>query len=398
VPEHPSAEPSAAEQPSAEDPRPEPEERAPVTGAPAAGAPVAGAPEDDEPVIENRPPYVLPDAQTDEWVSVPAPQPANAPLVVPSRPPELPPSDTWESPSDQWETPTAALAPAGWPAALAYQPSEPGQASATGQSPSTGQPAAVGTREPADTTPLPPVTDEYRGRRRARHRARRPTPRWLVVVGVLVVLLLAVAVPFLVADPAANESEPGATPEGTPSATAMSPGTGTPDSATSQPGAPVIVAPTATPTPSPTPTPTLSATSATPTPTEAEPWTLTLEAESVPDGWVIGGAVKVGGVVDFLGDWRRRPNGWLEFRGITVPEAGQYRLRVFHRYEAYRGCQPRRLGVWVNGTHVTTWEFTEPDPGVREITVTLGAGENTIRLGHPQSVSPAVDRIEITRP
>jgi len=381
---HHPAEPAVGEQPSAEDAGTDTD-----TGAPAAEASDAEAPEDDEPVIENRPPYVLPDAQTDEWVSVPAPQPASAPLVVPSRPPELAPSDRWESPSDRWET--SAEAPVGRHAAPTYEPSAPGPSSAT------GQPAAVSPREPADTAPLPPVTDEYRGRRRARHRARRGTPRWLVVVGVLAVLLLAVAVPFLVADPAANESEPGATPEATPSATAMSPSAaGTPDSATSQPGAPVIVAPTATPTPSPTPTPTPSATSA--TPTSAEPWTLTLEAES-PDSAVGGGAAKVGGVVDFLGQWRRRgPEGWLEFRAITVPEAGQYRLRVFHRYAAYCGCQPRRLGVWVNGSHVTTWEFTEPDPGVREITVTLGAGENTIRLTHDRSASPAIDRIEITRP
>ena len=58
----------------------------------------------------------------------------------------------------------------------------------------------------------------------------------------------------------------------------------------------------------------------------------------------------------------------------------------------------KNVQVWVNGTHVQTWSFTDPNPGVREVAVTLGAGENTIRLTHPSSASPAIDRIEIASP
>jgi len=408
-------------------------------------------------VRENRPPYVLPDAQTDEWVSVPAPP--SPPLVVPARPPELSPSDEWEPSSGTWDGPTAvtesltaagpaasdpqpgALGPsagqpavmgqpvigpppatghlaAGQPAAgqlasgqpaLAAPPTPTGPTptgpSPTGPTPAgpppnvqpptgpapSGQPAVTAPAAPppapaakpadtGDTAPLPPVTDEYRGRRRAtRHRARRVSPRWVVVAGVVVVLLAAVTVPFLVPDPAVTPADYESGPP-SPSVSATSaaqPSASEPP--TPQAGLPVIVAPSVSPTP--------------------EPWTLTLEAESVANNALGGGAVKRGGVVDFIGDWRNRgQDGWLEFRGITVPDPGQYRLRVFHRYEAYCGCQPRRLEVWVNGTLVTTWTFTEAEPGVREVPVTLGAGGNTIRLTHPRSASPAIDRIEITRP
>jgi hypothetical protein len=310
-------------------------------------------------------------------------------VVVPSRPSGLAPTG-WEPPSGQWAAPTGgtdAPALAGQPATPTYQVPLPGQApapgpsSVMGQPTGTGRPRGTGTRELADTAPLPLVhREEYRGRRRARHRARRLTPRWVVVVGVLIVLLAAAAVPFLFADQA-NPADIGATAP--PSATLTgvpTPTEGTVEPVATEAGIPVIVAPSATPEPS--------------------PWSLTLEAELVADSAVGGGAVKRGDVVDFIGNWRlRRSVGWLEFRGIRVPEAGaQYRLRVYYRYEAYCGCQPRRLEVWVNGTRAQTWEFTAPEPGVREITVTLGAGENTIRLTHPRSASPAIDRIEITRP
>ncbi|MBX6752164.1 MAG: hypothetical protein IRY85_21300 [Micromonosporaceae bacterium] len=234
-------------------------------------------------------------------------------------------------------------------------------------------------RDTADTAPLPLVGEEYRGRRRARRRAGRLNLRWFVVVGVVAVLSAAVAVPFLVAEPAASPSGSGSVPASATSTGATPPSTTSSEPVTTQAGIPVIVAPSVTPTPA---------------------WSLTLQAESVSNNALGGGAAKRGEVVDYLGNWpNRRQSGWLEFRHITVPEPGaEYQLRVALRYETYCGCSQRQLEVWVNGAHVETWSFTDPDPGVRGVTVTLGAGENTIRLTHPSSPSPAVDWIEIILP
>ena len=378
-PATPPPAPPADHSPAA-DAQPDPESRA-------SEAPVPESPVPESPVIENRPPYALPDAQTDEWVSVPAPHPPSAPLVVPSRPRGLSPSDGLDSPSDEWEATGPAESAVGRPAVPSYPPTgpgQPGQPAPIGQPAPAGQPAAAGQttatalmtavapRDTADTTPLPMVSDEYRGRRRARHRAGRLNPRLVAVLGVLVVLSAAVAVPFLVAEPTMAPFDAASVPASASPTSAASPTTPAAP-VTPEAGIPVIVAP--------------------------PPWSVTLQAESVPNNALGGGATKRGDVVDLLGSWPpRRQSGWLEFRGITVPEAGaQYLVRVFYRYETYCVCNTRRLDVWVNGTRVQSWSFTDPGPGYREVTVTLGAGENTIRLTHGSSASPAIDRIEIAR-
>lgn len=384
----------------------------------------------DAEIVDDGPrPYAARSAQTDEWTTVPPapvfaplpdlpPVPPGSPLLpagtpapagppgpagpppggfVPIQPPMVGPRRRRPVPPPRRVGPPGSPSPGMGPGRPAMPPSSLGQ-----PSPPMGP---SGTPDTWETTPLPPVTDEYYGRRRVRRGGRLTAAGWLVVFGVVIALSAAVAVPFLI------------TGSGEDRVTEASPTTGAdssvPGTSGRASGVPVVTAPSATPSPSASPAES-TATSSQPTgpastqpttnpqnPPPPAPFALAVQAEAGGSSTAWGnGAVVANGVVDYLGKWpSRNQTGWLEFRNIVVPHAGaQYRLRVFYRYENRCDCDPRRLEIRVNGSLATTWSVSGPTDASQEVTVTLGAGNNTIRLTHPSSGSPAIDRIEINRP
>lgn len=358
-------------------------------------------------IVDDPPrPYVAADAATDEWVTVPPAAPGPPPL--PSAP--LPPGSPLMGIPPLAEAAGAArLRPAG-PEPLASQPElssptlvldEPG-------------PAVVA--DTWDTAPLPPVSETYEGRRRRGRRGRRRPATWLVVLGVVLALSAAIGVPFFFAggadrnvdaEPSRRTSGPTATaPSGTPTGLPVIPAPSVVIDASPSPSATPSSGGTESATPSGTGTTTTGTTPATPaTQTSTtqpdpnqpapQPFSVSLEAENA----TVDGAEVRSGVVDFVGDWPRRRDGSVEFGNIVVPQAGaQYRLRIWYVYREFTREYPRRISVIVNGelVHTSGDLLYTSTPAALDVTVTLGSGNNTIRLTHSSRPSPAIDRIEIT--
>jgi hypothetical protein len=251
-----------------------------------------------------------------------------------------------------------------------------------------------------DTAPRPLVEQHYQGRRRRR---APPFRLWLVIGLVVTALTTAIAVPWLLtsgdAAPAVARTPAGVIPP--PVDEEDISGTSAPGAAASStPGAlpGVGASPLVTPSPS-------EAASATPSDhTTAPSFNLTIQAERGGSATAWGGSAATSSfagatVVDRLGsDWGTN-DGWLEFRGITVPSAGLYKVKIWH---VYTNLSPntgtRRMSVIVNGSTTSTQTFsTTPTITARDLTVTLKSGTNVIRLTHNTTRSPAVDRIEITQ-
>jgi hypothetical protein len=232
---------------------------------------------------------------------------------------------------------------------------------------------------------------------------------WLVVLAVVVALSAAVALPFLFAG--GGEADPDI--EANPSPRTSDPVSSSPSGSST--GLPIIPAPpsvsattSSTASASPTPSGSGASTAATTGPStqtsttvpNPPPFALTLQAEAGGSSSAWGeGAEMDGDLIDRLGDdWSGPDGGWVEFRNITVPEGGaQYRLRIWYLFRDQAREYPRRMSVIVNGNTV----FTSGDlyrvetPTLQEIIVTMGSGNNTIRITHPSRPCPAIDRIEI---
>jgi hypothetical protein len=99
-----------------------------------------------------------------------------------------------------------------------------------------------------ETAPLPPVDDDYQGRRRRglRRIGSRPSRAgWLVVLGVVISLSAAVAVPFLISGNSPDHTATGGRETTAPDSSIST------DSTDGAGGLPIIMAPTATPTDTP---------------------------------------------------------------------------------------------------------------------------------------------------
>jgi hypothetical protein len=259
------------------------------------------------------------------------------------------------------------------------------------------------------------VKDTYEGRRRRERRRGRRTSAsgWLVVLGVVIALSAAVAVPFLITGGRGPEPDLAADPT-----TRTSTRTSTTPSRSST-GLPVIPAPSATPTPTAAPvTSTAPATNpttpATQTSTSTPPalFSTTLQAESAS----LSGCAQVrtvGGasVVDRLGeanDWTGcSSDGVVTFNNVNLP-AGTFRITI-HYVFGLNDSDPSRLarlridpdgpGATVDQqnnyprttTCCQTWTTG---------TFTVAAGTVDISFANPnlatgQDRAPALDRIVI---
>jgi hypothetical protein len=302
--------------------------------------------------------------------------------------------------------------------AARLRPPRPEQLSSHGEPdlPAVPEPPGPGDHPDTwETAPLPPVTDDYEGRRRRRRGGRHARwTSWFVVIGVVLALSAAIGVPFLFAGGGDRNVD------AYPSRRTSDPTSTGPSTAVT--GLPVIPAPSvADPSASPSPDPNATTaaapsgsagtstgtatTGAQTTTTGANPpaqpaFSVTLQAEQAFRG---GGADTHDGVVDHVGRWADRRGwrtGWVEFRNIVVPEPGaQYQVKIWYVFRAQNGAfPPRQIAVTVNNQTVQTTGNLAPTSTLTavDVTVTLGSGNNTIRLSHLQQSSPAIDRIEIT--
>jgi hypothetical protein len=246
-----------------------------------------------------------------------------------------------------------------------------------------------------DTGSLPAIQQNpYQGRRRAVTAGAR---LWVVTGLVVAALSAAIAIPFLLTSG--------------PSAPAVAP---TPDSAVDNasglPSSPDSATPTS-PAPAPavgaspliTPSPTVSSNAS----SDPHPVLLTIQAEQGSGATVWGGTAgppsSFAGatVIDELGEhWPGgSQDGWLEFRSVMAPSAGQYVIKIYYVYtDRTPDHDQRQMNVFVNGTNVLhDHQFSRTSTiAVLDVNVTLRAGSNTVRLIHRDFESPAIDRIEIT--
>ncbi|HEY7226419.1 MAG TPA: fibronectin type III domain-containing protein [Micromonosporaceae bacterium] len=213
----------------------------------------------DAEIVDDRPrPFVGADIQTDEWQAVPAaappprpPVPEPPPQARPQQPPPIqgppqpaPPMQGPPQPAPPMQGPPTQGPPhgAGRPAMGPPPPALPRRLG-----PRQGLPAGPGVlvADTWETAPLPPVGDEYEGRRRRQRRIPSSRPSragWLVVLGVVLSLSAAVAVPFIIAGNGEAPGDNNALQSQTPG---YSPG---PDSSYQGVGQlPIIMAPSATP-------------------------------------------------------------------------------------------------------------------------------------------------------
>jgi len=106
-------------------------------------------------------------------------------------------------------------------------------------------------------------------------------------------------------------------------------------------------------------------------------------------------------VVDKLGEkWQTSTiDGWLEFRNINAPAAGEYSLKIYYVYtSAWPSDSDRRIQLSVNSTNISPVQTFTPSSSVksRTLSVTLRSGTNTIRLTNDNYQCPAIDKIEIS--
>jgi alpha-galactosidase len=167
-------------------------------------------------------------------------------------------------------------------------------------------------------------------------------------------------------------------------------------------GARVIMgtAPTNTPTPTPgataTPTPTPAAT-ATPSPTPASS---SYEAESSAN--TLGGGARImasagcsgGNKVGWVGNGDGTNNGTLQFNNVNAASAGSKTLTVY-----YCSGEARTTYMSVNGGAGTSASYASTGGydavGTKTFTITLNAGNNTIKLYNDTGWAPDFDRITV---
>jgi hypothetical protein len=287
------------------------------------------------------------------------------------------------------------------------------------------------------TEPLPPVDDEYEGRRRRGLRragggSRPGRAGWLVVLGVVLSLSAAVAVPFIITAP--GSSDPLTAPTNRQATTSGPSGV----ASTGANGLPIIMAPSETPTPTPGSSATQSVSpsgttvpgtsSSGPGPSSAPPpaattnppsqppppFTLTLEAEAAARAGCavvrsFNGA-SGGQIVDRVGhddDWGSWwGDGVVTFANVSLP-AGSYTVTVYHVFNEANSDSSRagRLRLDASGTSDDrnfdrNYPRTTTVQGWTTSSFTLsGARTFTITFYNPgvsgQDRSPALDRITI---
>ena len=246
-----------------------------------------------------------------------------------------------------------------------------------------------------DTAPQPMVQqDSYSGRRRA---VAVNTRLWLVIGLVVAALSAAVAVPWMLTTdvvPAAQTTPEAAVPAASdePDPTEISAtASAEPGPSTSAPMPAVGASPLVTESPSPA----------------VPSFNLTVQAEKGGSSTAWGGTAVTTSfagatVVDKLGEkWLTSTiDGWLEFRNINAPAAGAYSLKIYYVYtSASPSDTDRRIQVTVNGTNISPVQTFTPSSTVqtRTLSVTLRAGNNTIRLTNDNYQCPAIDKIEISQ-
>ena len=255
-----------------------------------------------------------------------------------------------------------------------------------------------------ETSSLPVIpADSYQGRRRKA--SSGSLARWLVVIGVVLALSAAVAIPFLITSGGGSQTPEA---EGPPS---------------SEPAVPVVVSsPTPEPTEepympigeaSPTPPPTPSRTAVSPS-ASAAAFTLTLQAES---GSLSGCAQAVnvagasgGRVVDRLGGgWSGcMGRGVVTFNNVSL-QSGTYRVTIYYVFNQSNGDATRnaRLRVDRNGPGADgpTIDHTYANTKTccqswTTSTFTITTGTFAISFTSPgpqQNRAPALDRIVIQK-
>lgn len=381
---------------------------APPPPAPTAELAADSIPEEivDAEIVDEQPrPYVAAHAQTDEWVTV-TPAPAPEPVPVPQPAPAPPPLAAPTPPPLVAQSPAPAAASASLGPHTLVMPTVTEEPAAAA-SPPPLRPG--GTSDTWETSPLPTVGDQYQGRRRAKRRSGRLTG-WLVVIGVVLALSAAIAVPFLFTS---GEPEPSAAEDPT-TTQATSPTSATPTTAANS-GLPIVLAPSATPTP--TPTTESSTTTGEPTqttttnPAPPASFSVALEAES---GSLSGCAAtrNVGGatVVDRLGeDWGNCNRGRVTFNNVNLP-AGTFTVTIYYVFgqdspqwssSRYGELEIERDG---GGTDI---EFGNTYPRTTSCcqswttsSFTISAGSYDITFTNPNrqgwsNRAPAIDRIVI---
>jgi hypothetical protein len=103
----------------------------------------------------------------------------------------------------------------------------------------------------------------------------------------------------------------------------------------------------------------------------------------------LGGA-SGGRVVRQIGD---SPSSFVRFTGVTVPEAGDYRL-TFHYVsgdDRWALVTVNDRSDWVRFDDTGGWETV----GTAQFRVALAEGANTIQFGNPFNWAPDLDRITV---
>jgi len=297
------------------------------------------------------------------------------PTADPSIPATVRPGPA-QLPADSWDAPAVLPAPGGWSSSGPWIPTGPRK-----------------------------VAGDYPGHRRA-----DPSRRWVPIIGLVLLALVAVVVVPLLWSGSGSGTDPqsdgGRSRAGAPAApsgdvagtqgqpggdVSLAPATGA-AGATTAPAttaAPAVVVPPPDPSPvRPTTAPTVS-----PVTYEAEGPNVTIAGSAFVDAYP--GASK-GSIVRNLGRWDNNP-GTLRFNTVAIPVAGTYVLTF---YAVHLDGEPTRSAqITVSGANTVTVTFTANATCCTpvRVTIVLAAGNHTVTVANPAGHAPSLDKLVVSR-
>jgi hypothetical protein len=129
---------------------------------------------------------------------------------------------------------------------------------------------------------------------------------------------------------------------------------------------------------------------------------LTIEAETgqlTGSAWVWDGYPNASGglIVRNLGNWGGTP-GTLTLNEIVFPNEANYTITIHFVHP--NGETNRSARVTVSGVPTVTVNFTAPDSSccfTQAFTINIPAGTRSIKFENPETHSPSIDNVVITR-
>lgn len=253
---------------------------------------------------------------------------------------------------------------------------------------------------PADRWGEPPpetTSQAYAGRHHTRASSSRA--RLAIGAGIVGLIVLVVALPFIVdgsADPDPTRSTASVDSEG------FVPGDVVSTAAASAGGVSASPSGRAASTTAP-PVATAKPTSRTPVPTFRP---LTFEAEAGGPSVTVSGSAWIDGydgasngkIVRNLGDWDMRGGpGSLRLNGVRFPTTATYVIAIFFVHPDNESTRTAQLAVSGMDPVKLTFNGSSRCCGIKKVSLTISAGTHTITISNPTGHAPSIDKIVISR-